>query len=266
MPTGEPPPANADVPGASGLVWGRANVAGFGRVWGWPFLLARVALFVGTLFCCLAMLPWALYTFWILFETALEMGLAPGHERWPWRAALVFAVLSSSGLAYLIQDHLAVFGCDRARRMLEEKAERMLGAVPGTDAPRFFVTLRPEGDAGSTAASGTAARDGAAGDIGWLILLADRLEYVGDVWRITLPRALAARVRRGPDLARFGLGGSVLDLCLRTPEGADAGCLRLQSRDAERLSETDRGARALEDALRVWLGGERLAADDQPAP
>jgi hypothetical protein len=201
-----PSVGDADATGDSALVFGRANVAGFGRIWGWPFLAARAGLFVLTLICCLVLLPWVFYTFWIVFETALELGLAPGYGQWPRQAALIFGALTSSGLAYLIQDHVALFGCDRARRMLEEKAGRMLGAASGADGPRFSVTLRPEGRAGSTAASGTAALEGAAEDIGWLILASGRLEYVGDVWRITLPRALVARVRRGPDLARIGLG------------------------------------------------------------
>ena len=92
-------------------------------------------------------------------------------------------------------------------------------------------------------------------DTGWLVPFADRLEFVGDIWRVTLPRPVVTGVRRGPDFTRAGLGGAARDLQFRAPDGSP-GRLRLQSREGDRLSETN--AQALGDALDAWLAAPIL--------
>ncbi len=196
-----------------------------------------------TLLLCVAFLPVALYTFWVLFGVVAQ-ACSGSRTAGAGRCARVpFRDLSASGLAYLIQDRIALLGGARARRVLREKAHGILGA--GLPQTGHFVQLH---SAGAWRRAGHPDVD----DIGWLFLDPERLLFVGDVQQVTMPRALVAGVRRGPDLSSVGLGGPWVDLTLRFPDGA-GGRLRLLSRDADRLSATGDSARTLGRALNAWL-------------
>lgn len=216
----------------------RANLAGYPRVWGWQAQAATLfssflAVVLGVVF-----LPIATLSLWIPLATAAHLiGVTEGRG-WPLQIALALGFLAACGVAYLILDRTSMLGSRRARALLLDKASQLLGETPPR---RFFVQLKP----GRPLVTPDE-------DIGWLFLEADRLEFVGDALRLTLPRALAARVTTGPRLAALGLGGPWLTLALHLPEEGEAR-LRFLSRDAERLSATTEGARELETALRRWL-------------
>lgn len=227
----------------------RADIAGFPRVWGWPLHVAIGALLVLTLPLGVAFLPMAFYSFWVLLATGVQLAGAGDDLGWSLYGAFFLGILAASGLVYLLQDRIALLGNHRARRVLWEKTEHLLGSpLPPT---RFFVQLK------ATAEQGGLMREHR-DDIGWLLVYPEHLEFIGDRLRVTLPRTEVEGVQRGPDLARIGLGGSWIELTMRASE-TGAGRLRLLTREGSRVSETGAGARALEQHLRHWMASPALS-------
>ncbi len=207
---------------------------------GWvSFVVALLS--VGCVALAVLFLPIALVTFSAVFGTVSELaGMPAARAGWITRAAFAFGTLAACGLAYLLLDHVSLVGYGRARRLLANKAEAFLPTNLPSD--RFFVLLEAH------------ARARRFEDIGYLFVYADRLRFVGDKRLVTLPRgSVVEGIKRSLDLSRLGLGGSPLTLPL------DGGFIRLQSRDADLVSQTGVGARHLETILRAWLGaGETL--------
>jgi hypothetical protein len=229
--TGEPM-RPVEVSAAGPADWGRARP-------GWV-ALAVAFLSLASVALAVLFLPVALITFSAVFGTISELSGTPA-VRAPWitKAAFASGTLAACGLAYLLLDRASLVGYSHARRVLARKAEAFLPADPPADEDnRFFVLLE----------WGTRGRRFE--DIGYLFVYADRLRFVGDKRFVTLPRAAIEGVTRSLDLSRLGLGGSPLTLSFEN------GFVRLQSRDADLVSQTGEGARRLETTLRAWLTGD----------
>lgn len=203
---------------------------------GWVSSVA-VLLSVACVAVAVLFLPIALVTFSAVFGTVSELaGFPAARASWVTKAAFGAGTLAACGLAYLLLDRASLVGYSHARRALARKAEAFLPA--GVSADRFFVLLE----------FGASARR--FDDVGYLFVYPDRLRFVGDKHLVTVPRGAAGDgVTRGLDLARLGLGGSPLTLAFTS-----GGFVRLQSRDADLISQTGEGAHRLEAALRAWLG------------
>jgi hypothetical protein len=173
--------------------------------------------------------------FWMLLEVAWALA---DQRRGPgWLPALALATLASWIVMYLLQDRLGALGNAAAQMAL---MQRIAALLPG-ETPDFpcFVELR-----------GVRAR-GVRPDIGWLLFFPDRLEFVGDRQRVTVPRIAVSGPPRLLSTAA-GLLPAYLDLPI--PSG---GRLRLLARgDIARLSETGPGARALSERLVGWLDSD----------
>lgn len=236
--------AATDEPTASTVVIADATRNADGSVFararpGWvSFVVALVS--VGSVALAALFLPIALVTFSAVFGTVSELSGAPAaRASWVTPAAFASGTLAACGLAYLLLDHVSLVGYGRARRLLARKAESFLPADPPVGDGRFFVLLE-----GSTRARRFE-------DVGCLFVYPDCLRFVGDKRLVTIPRGAAVNgVTQGLDLSGLGLGGSPLTL------GLDEGFVRLQSRDADLISQTGEGAHRLEAALRAWLAGD----------
>jgi hypothetical protein len=149
--------------------------------------------------------------------------------------AILLGFLATAGSLYLAFDHLALLGNGRARRRIQRKVERLMPEAPEN---RFFVEVRA-----------TIKRPRVGPDVGCLLFLPDRLVFVGDAQKVTIPRGqIAGEVALRQ--SRFGLAGTWVVLGLAPPWGQ----LYLLARDdTTTLSGTGSGARYLAAALNQWL-------------
>jgi hypothetical protein len=193
--------------------------------------------------------------FYFGFWFALEFGRLLSGAPYPFSSVVASfpAGLAALGLFYLATDRLGTLGDDEARHLLTDKAARVFAPAPLPDT-RFYVEARTENG-----------RFRLREDRGVLVLLPDRLVFVGDRQVATFPRRSFTGKQDGrPRLDPFApegmwvryarqamrLGPAWRTLEMEYPWGS----LRLLARDtAARLSETHRDARRLERALREWL-------------
>jgi hypothetical protein len=216
-------------------------------------LLALTAL----VFAAGVLLVWVFgYTFWVLLESLVRAGhwghgrsiaapllarlthennLLGSAEGWPLDMAILLGFLATAASLYLAFDHLALLGNGRARRKIRRKVGRLMPEAPED---RFFVEVRA-----------TIKRPHLGPDVGCLLCFPDRLVFVGDVQKVTLPRDQITgevALRR----SRFGLTGTWVVLGLAPPWGR----LYLLARDdSATLSGTDGGAHRLAAALTRWM-------------
>jgi hypothetical protein len=188
----------------------------------------------------------AQYTFWAFFEILSRVAHLPEGNGfllpvvttrgWPNDLAVVPALLASSGAVYLILDRAALVGNDRAKKILREKASRVLGGDLLT--PYFFVEARAK-----------SRHVHLPQDLGYLCFYEDRLEFIGDRFHAVIPREqLGGNAVLETNIGK--LGAAWLMLPLQAPWGV----LRLLARgDAARLSDTDPEARTLQKNINEWL-------------
>jgi hypothetical protein len=251
-------PTRADA--ADAVIETAPPLASDGRAFGWPVHAATALLSLLALLVCVALLPFALYTFWVFCAAAASiwdvpvgagllaprLGLPGGG--WPLDAATAAGIVFSAGLSTLLQDRIALVGNGRARAVLLRKTRALLGnaVVEGTSR-RFFVEAHVE-------RSGGGARSPSGSDAGWLVLAPDSLFFVGDRLRVTLPRASVARVEGGRAQGRWPVGGDPRPkVCFMSGSSDGApGVLRFRSRDARHVSELGPATREIAEALTVW--------------
>mgnify|MGYP000895374775 CR=1 FL=1 len=219
-----------------------ADVFGAGRAFPLGVQAAFLVLTLAALLGGVASVAVFFGAFWFLGEA---LRLAAGFETpLPLFLFLLPALLGAWCMLYLLTDRLAMLGSGRAKRVLMEKAR---AAFPSHDSPveAFFVEAR---------ITGRKAAPRMDMDLGVLLLLPDRLVFVGDYWQAEVPRSAlpGPNPLRRDRRSRFGVTPAQLTLKLAKGDGAAA--LRLLCRDDARLhSETSGPTRRLEAALRRWL-------------
>lgn len=192
------------------------------------------------------------YAFWAILETVASVSHAERGDSavlkillqipffsgrwsssvdgWPLDGAALLSFLATAGLLYLGFDRLGALGNRRAASLLLRKARRLLPRpLPGM---RRFVELR----SGSPQIA-------IPSEIGWLFFYPDRLEFVGDEVRVTIPRPTPPDVTLRRPWA--GLGGAWIRMTL--PAG---GIILVLPRDnIQRTSDSSRLAPELQTLI-----------------
>jgi hypothetical protein len=215
-------------PELSSLLYEDATIPGFpkaqttGYQWG-VFTLSVL----GFILTALLLLPF-LQVHYVLWRILLRL---MGHDGGPsFLVAVALAWASAAIFFFFWQDHLAVFGNAKLKKILQDKASAILPS--GKDVPHFFVSIRLSKRT----------------DLGILYLYPDRLIFIGDVWQVTIPKNLFhSPPCREPTLP--GITASWLALPIhnvKTP-------LRLLARDQiTAISQSYEHGAALREALAQW--------------
>jgi hypothetical protein len=240
-----------------------ATAVGFPRAFGngYHFLVAMLTAlgFLGGV-----LLLWVFgYTFWVALEGMTRAFGWPHGESllltflnrvaplftalfsgrgWPLDAAVLLGFLAMWASLYLYFDRLAMFRNRAAHQILMRKVKTRGGELTRIF---FFVEVRR-----------TTSELPLPPDTGWLLFYADRLMFVGDEYRATIPRE---QVQGTPAILRSpgGLTASWVEIELAEPYGR----LRFLPRQyAARLSDTAENVGPLYESLSGWLSETQPAA------
>lgn len=199
-----------------------------------------VALFVGVV----ALVFLALVFHFLSDGIAMALGYRQGaHPAFP----LILATLGSWSVMYLLHDRLGILGSATARAHLRPLAQTL---ADSSVRAWHFVELRPQHR-----------KRGLQSDWGWLLFFPDRLEFLGERQRITIPRrAVPLAPKR-----ESNLGGLLPTWLLLALHGPTVGISLLCRDTANSLSATAIDAEVLRVSLVGWLDSTALESYNEDA-
>jgi hypothetical protein len=214
-------------PELSSLLYEDATIPGFPKAQTTGYQLGVFTLSVlGFVLTVLLLLPF-LQVHYILWRVVLRLAGNDGGPSFLLCVALAWA--TAAIFFFFWQDHLAVLGNAKLKKILQSKADAILPS--GKAVLHFFVSIRL----------------GKRTDLGLLYLYPDRLIFIGDVWQVTIPKSLFLTAPRWePTLP--GITASWIALSLDNSKK-----LRLLPREnITAISQSYEHGAALYEALVAW--------------